>query len=743
MEVVEELVEEKPKVSIPFEGCGQQLMNLIHLWTTADNQKGLEILKAATHDINEEKYESVRLLHIFCAHGLRDYVKSALDMGADPSAIMTNSHTGFKFSPLMLAAMKGDVEIVKMLLIKGATYKEEALKNADGFKTPSLLEIAAHENNEDMVDYLLSVRGIDPEFTYNEPNEALLYAITHNNFAICKKLLLAGLVPSQELVARLLDNAEKALKPKMSIKELILILQREFQYSENILQKNLIHHLFTVRRQLRNKQSKEYDLATKALSDLIDNINNLEMQRRVIHDLFQATPKLNELTLELIKSLYKDRDACRYLQLLESETETLDLTQKSVQTKAFNRLKAMKLEPEPAVQLVNNPDWNGKSWQVLEPFQNIQLDEELFKSWVTHPDSLFRLLRRSEREFAINTAKKTFACGVTLLHLMCAYGHTACVDMLLKLGADPSLIMDTASRKNWYTPLMLAVEFRHLDIVKLLVANKALYNIDKLAGDEQAETPLTIAARNNDLPMVQYLLEQKLDSDPENGFIRYHNTAPTALHWAVKHRNLPMCMGLLFAGADPDFVTDLDHRKDKPLLSAHDFCDDEEITFSIPLWIFSELRQEPPVENIDPEYKLAKYAFLAKLKCDNKVEQDEAVSEFNKLLRPLEIEKQNQVLMAHFGSIKKKFNGYPLTKFDKELMRLILADIALCHTLGLVTTKTKNHLVVPLNLQQKEDAELFLDRLARRDLASALQRQQANAAEADTDSEDYISSYNN
>lgn len=86
-----------------------------------------------------------------------------------------------------------------------------------------------------------------------------------------------------------------------------------------------------------------------------------------------------------------------------------------------------------------------------------------------------------------------------LLHLACESGHLTIVDELLRRGADINAVIGN----NTMTPLHLSVRKDSVNITKILLQNRA--NIEALT--EERETPLFLAVELNSLKCIRLLLE--------------------------------------------------------------------------------------------------------------------------------------------------------------------------------------------------------------------------------------------
>uniref|UniRef100_A0A8C3JCS2 Palmitoyltransferase n=1 Tax=Calidris pygmaea TaxID=425635 RepID=A0A8C3JCS2_9CHAR len=126
----------------------------------------------------------------------------------------------------------------------------------------------------------------------------------------------------------------------------------------------------------------------------------------------------------------------------------------------------------------------------------------------------------------------------TPLHWAIRQGHLPMVMLLLKCGADPSLIDGEG-----YSSIHLAVLFQHMPIVAYLIAKGQVYTTDL-----NGQTPLMISAQKVIGPEpTRFLLKfnpslNAVDNVQKN----------TALHWAVTSGNASAVDLLLEAGASLD-----------------------------------------------------------------------------------------------------------------------------------------------------------------------------------------------
>ncbi|XP_067318805.1 palmitoyltransferase ZDHHC13 [Anolis sagrei] len=141
----------------------------------------------------------------------------------------------------------------------------------------------------------------------------------------------------------------------------------------------------------------------------------------------------------------------------------------------------------------------------------------------------------------------------TPLHWAIRQGHLSMVILLLKLGADPTLIDGEG-----YSGLHLAVLFQHMPIIAYLIAKGQ--SIDTT--DRNGQTPLMLSSHKViGLEPTQFLLKfhpsiKAVDDIEKN----------TALHWAITAENVNAIDVLLEAGSNLDIKNGKGHS---PLDLAH------------------------------------------------------------------------------------------------------------------------------------------------------------------------------
>jgi len=149
----------------------------------------------------------------------------------------------------------------------------------------------------------------------------------------------------------------------------------------------------------------------------------------------------------------------------------------------------------------------------------------------------------------------------TVLQLAAMCNELEVVQGLLQAGADPN-----AKDSRWgVTALHVTVGYGHLEVVKALIAAEA----DIKQTDSDGNTPLQLAAMDNELEILQELLQAGADPNAKNS----DNMDRTALHEAVRRGYLEVVKALIAARAD---ITQTDNDGNTPLQLAA-ICNEPEI----------------------------------------------------------------------------------------------------------------------------------------------------------------------
>ncbi|XP_067936875.1 E3 ubiquitin-protein ligase MIB1-like [Watersipora subatra] len=111
-----------------------------------------------------------------------------------------------------------------------------------------------------------------------------------------------------------------------------------------------------------------------------------------------------------------------------------------------------------------------------------------------NPSAMKIILNKSSKNWVVDEKKDD---GYTALHLASLNNHVEVADLLVKVGSANVNVQNI----NLQTPLHLAVERQHTQIVRLLVKKKASLNIV----DKDGDTPLHEALRNHTLSQLRQL----------------------------------------------------------------------------------------------------------------------------------------------------------------------------------------------------------------------------------------------
>ena len=128
--------------------------------------------------------------------------------------------------------------------------------------------------------------------------------------------------------------------------------------------------------------------------------------------------------------------------------------------------------------------------------------------------------------------------GATPLLMACCYGHTPCVDALLRFGADTNI-----AGKHGITPTFFTCQENKPDCLKLLIAKKADLNKPNLM---DGGSPLYIACSKNNADCVRLLLEAGADVNLPR------KDGSTCLQAALKKKNLVVAKLCIQYGAEID-----------------------------------------------------------------------------------------------------------------------------------------------------------------------------------------------
>lgn len=182
-----------------------------------------------------------------------------------------------------------------------------------------------------------------------------------------------------------------------------------------------------------------------------------------------------------------------------------------------------------------------REFELLTPFNEFEELHNFIKNIVTATPQQRALLIKRNTFMGKSVYKDLEIDGVTYAisfwHIFCAYGLVDCVNHFANhmRSQKASYIIKRVSTMKMYDALKLAVKFNHTEVVATLTTTQ------KMDADE-ASNALTIAAKNNNVPIVKLLLKIP------NIALNRGRTLP--LQWAVHHRNPELAKILLLAGAN-------------------------------------------------------------------------------------------------------------------------------------------------------------------------------------------------
>lgn len=132
-----------------------------------------------------------------------------------------------------------------------------------------------------------------------------------------------------------------------------------------------------------------------------------------------------------------------------------------------------------------------------------------------------------------NVNKATFRIRATAAHWAASHGHSDCLTLLLKAGANPE-----ARTIHGRTPLMMAARIGHVDTVEELIS----WGADESMVDFEGATALILAAEEGCTECIRRLLREGVDINAQK---RNGDTAVIQAAKAGDHLNLYLCFSLI------------------------------------------------------------------------------------------------------------------------------------------------------------------------------------------------------
>ncbi|KAJ7589318.1 Pfs, NACHT and ankyrin domain protein [Mycena floridula] len=407
----------------------------------------LEKKNNVVHAAHRGDWPTGQTVHILAWLGLGHILELLLSQ--DVTHVMDIDRRGC--TPLICAAEKGHIDIVKLLLEKNA---DSNICDKDQH-TP--LSYAAPWGHIDIVKLLLE-KNADPNICDKDQRTPLSYAAEKGHIDIVKLLLEKNADPNICDEEQRMPLSHAAQQDHIAIVKLLL----EKNVDPNICDKN-----------------QHTPLSYAAQQDHID-IVKLLLEKN-------ADPNICDKNQRTPLSYAAQRDHIDIDSLLlekNADPNICDEEQRTPLSYAaeWGHIDIVKL------LLAKNADSNICNKDQCTPLS--------YAAWWGHIDIVKLLLEKNADSNICNKDQ------CTPLLYAARWGHIDIVKLLLEKNADPN-ICDEEQR----TPLSYAAERGHIDIVKLLLEKNADPNI---CNEEQC-TPLSYAAGQGHIVIVKLLLEKNAD----------------------------------------------------------------------------------------------------------------------------------------------------------------------------------------------------------------------------------------
>jgi ankyrin repeat protein len=299
----------------------------------------------------------------------------------------------------------------------------------------------------------------------------------------------------------------------------------------------------------------------RQLSIIIDPLFWKNKIEKHFPDYFLKYP-FNKVTFN--KATFKKIEAEKYPQFSESEKELVRL----IKERDIESLEKLPI----TLEMLDKKDQSGTSiLSMAEKINYLPLLSCLYTIG-------FEVAKKSyANENGKLDHKKTDVHGRTILYWALIFKQN--VEILLELMKQGSF---AEFYFNEFQPFHLAVKLGRLDFIKALFEDDAF--TDSLGSlleqkDVKGQTPLILAAKNNDGAIVSFLLDleadhnavtgifdQRVDQMAVLGLIDYGDYGKTAFHWLVQSGNLAMIK--LFIEKFPQLLEEKDIFGEVPLIWA-------------------------------------------------------------------------------------------------------------------------------------------------------------------------------
>ncbi len=569
----------------------------------ADNKTASELAKTQEiKEILEKATQTARLFIAIINNNLKAATKS-IAKGANINGIDHNKNT-----PLTLAARNGQKEMVRLLLEKGANFtakngdNKTALEVASTTETQKILGsttltlglITAIINHDLEAATMLIAQGADINATNPHKDTSLTYAAQHGDKDIAELLLKSGANIDHMNYSGNTPLMIAASNGHKEVVELLLAKGADFTIknatNETALElaktqeiKEILEKAFLTLGLIIAIKNNDLNAATQFIAKgVYINLTNRDKETPLIHAAKYGRKGMTELLL--------NNGA------LINAADFLGNTPLMIAARNGDKEIVKLLLEKGANFTVKNAD--NKTASDLAKTQEIKEILERF----TYPYSfvLFNAIRSNDLKFVAESIEQGADVNFitqsknTPLMLAAQNGHKEIVELLLKNGAklaaknaDNKTASDLAKTQEIKEMLEKATQTAKLLIAvkinNLQAANESIkQGADVNAIDQNKNTPLMIAAQNGHTEMVQILLKSKAKFTAKNAhnktasdlaktqetkeiLERFTYPYSFVLFTAIRSNDLKFAAESIEKGAD---VNTIDQNKNTPLMVA-------------------------------------------------------------------------------------------------------------------------------------------------------------------------------
>lgn len=457
-------------------------------------------------------------------------------------------------TPLFIAACKGTVSIVKLLLNTVFKYPLDLDCSKNGY-TP--LHAASEHNHDEIVELLLNSNKVDVNKQTKDGCTALYTAIFHNNTTIAKKLIQTGKI---NFNIRTIDKGQTPL--------MIAIYEKEWDIVKDILQTKRSRYDFDINMpDLIGHTAVHYAALEKDVIGLKMILESKYYADKINLEAFSIhfyTPIMTAVVcnnIEAVKLLLNTHKVNPNRTFIDSGMSLLDYAIQNDFNEIIDILLNIpnidlnifdKNEVTPLTRAISYKDKDlvKKILMTGKADVNLLTPTNHFPplQWAT--DSMQHEMVRILLSYNANpNVCNTF--GYTPLYYSCKQNDMDSINEYLKMDKiDMDLCGDGAS-----SPLFHAAMKGYTPIVKALLQNKANPNLPRVY---DGATPIYMAAQFDFYHVVQMLLEYNADPNitltMKGNIVKEYPDGeypPSPLEIAVKKGNINVVTQLLTHKAEP------------------------------------------------------------------------------------------------------------------------------------------------------------------------------------------------